>query len=177
METLESFTSLLSIMSFKLFPSFLFLTSPLFSPFYAFRSSVNLVLLPPSSSSPLCPLGSGSSPSSHIVSCPHHIIQQLVTGNQSACLASLDGLLHLLLLSSPLSSSPPSSPVAFLSSFACQQLLLSEITVLYPSLSDQLRVFTPSSVHSFNQSCYTFFLPYGLSLSHSVPRALRWSGG
>lgn len=73
METLESFTSLLSIMSFKLFPYFLFLTSLLFLCSTTFPSLTLLIL----SSSPPPPLGSRSSLSSHIVSCPHHITNSL----------------------------------------------------------------------------------------------------
>lgn len=170
METLESFTYLPSIMSFKPFPYFLFLTSLLF--LHSLLSALLWILSTPPfpfSSAPLCPLGSGSSLTFHIVSCPHHITQQLVTDNQSACLASLDGLFHLLLLSALQSFSSPPSPVAFLSSFTCQELLLSEITALCPPLSDQLRIFMPPSIHSFNHSCCTFFLPYGPSLSHCVP--------
>ncbi len=147
METLESFTSLLSVMSFELFPYFLFLTSPLFLCSTTFRSFYESCLPPfsSSSSSSLCPLGSRSSLSSHIVSCPHHITQQLVTGNQSPCLASLHGLLLLLLLSPPSSSSPPSSPVTILSSFVCQELLLSEIILLHPSVRPVEGIF--SSLH------------------------------
>lgn len=73
METLKSFTSQPSIMSFKLFPYFLFLTSLLFLCSTTFPSLRLLIL----SSSPPPPLGSRSSLSSHIVSCPHHITNSL----------------------------------------------------------------------------------------------------
>lgn len=61
---------------------------------------------------------------------------------QSVCMSRFPG--RPPPLPSPSSSSPPSSPVAFLSSFACQELLRSEIPVPWPSLLHQLRVFTPS---------------------------------
>lgn len=115
METLESFTSLLSIMSFKLFPSFLFLTSPLFSPFYAFRSSVNLVLLPPSLL--LSPVSTGLwvisivshsllSPSYHPTACHR----------QSVCMSRFPGW--------PPPPPPPFLALVFLTSLISRRLLV-----------------------------------------------------
>lgn len=166
METLESFTSLLSIMSFKLFPYLLLLTSLLFL-YSTISPSFYESCLPPSSL--LLPVSTGlwviSIVSHSLLSPSYH--QQLVTGNQSPCLASLHGL--PLLFSSRSSSSPPSSPVTFLSSFLCQELLLSEILVLRP-ISLRL-VEGIYSIYSFNQSCP--------SLWHSVPPVVecRCSGG
>lgn len=106
MDTLKSFISLLSIMSFKLFPFFLFLT-------------FHLLLCPPPSPAPRPPVVP------HSLLCPSYH-QQLVAGNQSLCLTSLHDLLHLL-LSSPSSPTPPWSPLTLLSSFMCQWLIPSKI--------------------------------------------------
>lgn len=105
METLESFTSPLSIMSFKLFPYFLFLT-------FSLSSSLFPQILPP--------------PSVHRARghlCRHTaslvpIISPTACHRQSVCLPPRTSLSSSSFLSS--SSSPPSSPVTFFSSFMCQ---------------------------------------------------------
>lgn len=122
METLESFTSPLSIMSFKLFPYFLFLT-------FSLSSSLKSCLLPLSTA-----LGVISVVTQRLLSPSYH--QQLVTGNQPACLNSPHEPLLLLF-----------SLLIFLTSLVSRHLLfLLHVSVVItlrnlsgPSLSGQLK--------------------------------------
>lgn len=173
METLYSFTSLLSITSFKLFSYFPFLTSPLFPSVQHFQ----LFFCP---SSPSLPRSSAVSTGLwviSIVSRPHHITQQLVTGNQSACLASLDAPPH----------SPTQPPLLFLALVFLTSLVSRRLLVLLcVSGVITLRNHSPlpfplgpveGIYATLPQTAppirAAVSLPGGRSLSHLVPRPRR----
>lgn len=152
METLESFTSPPSIMSFKLFPYFLFLTSPLFPPpqlhaFSAKSRPPSFICSPPPTPPTL----------HHLTPAPVHII-------------SPNSLSQAISLGQRLPGRPPSPPPPFLtlsflaSLVSCHLLVLlrmsGAITLTPP---DQSRTFTPSPMF-FSVAHGPPFIPLSLSL-------------